>query len=45
MEYSGLCEMRWKKFDEMSNDGGHKIYSSGEEDKYEYGVGFLCIRT
>ena len=37
----GLCEMRWKSFGEMSTDDGHKVYFSGEEDKHEYGVGFL----
>ena len=35
-----LCEMRWKYFGEMSDDG-HKVYFSGEEGKREYGVGFL----
>ena len=33
--------MRWKNFGEMSTDDGHKVYFSGEEDRYEYGVGFL----
>ena len=33
--------MRWKTFGEMSTDDGHKVYFSGEEDKHEYGVGFL----
>ena len=37
----GLCEMRWKNFGEMSTDDGHKVYFSGEEDRHEYGVGFL----
>ena len=37
----GLCEMRWKNFGEMSTKNGHKVYFSGEEDKHEYGVGFL----
>ena len=37
----GLCEMRWKNFGEMSTDDGHKVYSIGEEDRHEYGVGFL----
>ena len=37
----GLCEMRWKNFGEMSTNDGHKVYFSGEEDKHEYGVGFL----
>ena len=37
----GLCEMRWKNFGEMSTDDGHKVYFSGEEDKQEYGIGFL----
>ena len=38
----GLCEMRWKK--EMSTDDGHKVYFSGEEDRHEYGLDFLCTR-
>ena len=37
----GLCEMRWKNFGEMSTDDGHKVYFSGEEDRYEYRIGFL----
>ena len=37
----GLCEMRWKNFGEMSTDDGHKVYFSDEEDRHEYGVGFL----
>ena len=37
----GLCEMHWKNFGEMSTDDGHKVYFSGEEDRHEYGVGFL----
>ena len=37
----GLCEMRWKNFGEMSTDGRHKVYFIGEEDRHEYGVGFL----
>ena len=37
----GLCEMRWKKIGEMSTDDGHKVYFSGEQDRHEYGVGFL----
>ena len=37
----GLCEMRWKNFSAMSTDDGHKICFSGEEDRHEYGVGFL----
>ena len=32
--------MRWKSFDYMSTDDGHKVYFSGEENKHEYGVGF-----
>ena len=39
----GLCEMRRKKFGEMSTDDGHKVYFSGEEDRHEYGVGFLVL--
>ena len=37
----GLCEMRWKNYGEMSADEGQKVYFSGEEDRHEYGVGFL----
>ena len=37
----GLNEMRWKNFVEMSTDDGYKVYFSGEEDRHEYGVGFL----
>ena len=37
----GLCEMRWKNFDEIAADDRHKVYFSGEEDRHEYGVGFL----
>ena len=37
----GLCEMRWKKSGEIRTDGGHRVYFSGKEDKYEQGVGFL----
>ena len=37
----GLCEMRWNNFGEMSTDDGHKVYCSREEDRHEYGVGFL----
>ena len=33
--------MRWKNFGEMSTDDGHKVYCSTEDDKHEYGVGFL----
>ena len=35
----GLCELRWKG--ELLTDDGHKVYVSGEEEKHEYGVGFL----
>ena len=37
----GLWEMGWKNFGEMPTDDGHKVYFSGEEDRHEYGVGFL----
>ena len=39
----GLCEMRRKNYGEMSQstDDGRKVYFSGEEDRHEYGVGFL----
>ena len=37
----GLCKMRWKNFGELSADDGHKVYFNGEEDRHEYGVGFL----
>ena len=33
--------MRWKNFGEMSSDDRHKVYFSVEEDRHEYGVGFL----
>ena len=33
--------MRWKNFDEMSTDDGHKVYFSEKEGKHKYGVGFL----
>ena len=32
-----LCEMRWKNFGEMSTDGGHKVYFSGEVQTYVWG--------
>ena len=37
----GLCEVRWKNFGETTTEEGHKLYYSGEENKQEYGVGFL----
>ena len=37
----GLRKMSWKNFGEMPTDDGHKVYFNGEEDKHEYGVGFL----
>ena len=37
----GLCEMRWKSFGEVSTDDGHKVYFNGEENRHEYGIGFL----
>ena len=40
----GLWEMRRKKFGEMSTDIRRKVYFSGEEDRHEYGVGFLVPR-
>ena len=33
--------MRWKNFDETTQEEGHKVFISGEEDKHEHGVGFL----
>ena len=33
--------MRWKNFGEKSSDDRHKVYFSGEEDRREYGTGFL----
>ena len=36
--------MRWKNFGEMSTDDGHTAYISGEEDRHEYGAGFLVHR-
>ena len=41
----GLCEMRWKNFGEMSTDDGHKVYFSGEEDRYKYRVVFLVHKN
>ena len=38
---SGLCEMRWKKSEEILTDGGNGLYFSGKEDKHEQGVEFL----
>ena len=37
----GLCEMRWKNFDETTTEKGHKVFFSGKEGKHEHGVGFL----
>ena len=37
----GLCELRWNNFGEISTDDEHKVYFSGEEDRHEYGFGFL----
>ena len=38
----GLGEVRWKKnFGETSTQEGHKLFSSGREDRHEHGVGFL----
>ena len=37
----GLCEVRWKNFGETITEEGHKLYYSDEENKHEYGVGFL----
>ena len=37
----GLYELCLKNFREMSTDDGHNVYFSGEEDRHEYGVGFL----
>ena len=33
--------MRWKNFGKMSSDDRYKVYFSREEDRHEYGVGFL----
>ena len=41
----GLCEMRWKKFGEMSTDDGHKFYFSGEEGNMSMVLDLLCTRT
>ena len=35
----GLCEVRWKNFNETTTEEGH--FFSGKEDKHERGVGFL----
>ena len=37
----GICEMRWKNVVDMSTDDGYYVYFSGDEDRHEYGVGFL----
>ena len=37
----GLCEIRWKNFDETASGEGHKVFFSGKEDKHEHDVGFL----
>ena len=34
----GLCEVRWKKFGEISTEEVLKLYFSGKEDKHEQGV-------
>ena len=34
-----------ENFSEMSTDDGHKVYFSGEEDRHEYGVGFLVLKA
>ena len=36
-----LSEMRWENFSEMSPDVIQKVYFSEEEDRHEYGGGFL----
>ena len=36
--------MRWKNFGEMSSDDRRKVYFSGEEDRHEYGVGFVVYK-
>ena len=36
-----LCEKKWKNFDETTTEKGHKVFSSGQEDKHEHGVRFL----
>ena len=33
--------MRWKKSGEIPTDGGHRVYFSGKEDKYEQRGGFV----
>ena len=40
-----LCEMRWKNFGETVTEEGHKVFSSGKEDKHENGVGFLVHKN
>ena len=39
----GLCQMRWKNFDETTTEEGHKVvvFFSGKGDKHEHGLGFL----
>ena len=41
MENSGTLRDALENFDEMSTDDGLMVYFSGEEDRHEYGVGFL----
>ena len=36
-----LCELRCKNVGETTTVEGHKLYYNGEENNYEYGVGFL----
>ena len=36
--YHWNSEMRWKNFDQISTDDGHKVYFSGEEHIHDYGV-------
>ena len=33
--------MRWKNVGETTIEEGHKVFSSGKEDKHEHGVGCL----
>ena len=38
--------MRWKNFGETTTEEGHKFFfSSGKEDKYEQGFGFIVHKN
>ena len=45
LEHSGAVRDVLENFGEMSTDDGHKVYFSGEEDRHEYGIGFLVHKA